>query len=442
MTYLTTPNFYAAPGARSRLREALIGARNPSRSRAVRWARLGDSQETSPGGNATLGDPIIAYELWKRYGNIPESQCIPVTNLGGGSPFAAIGVRETLNASVAAGTALAARFPYCMEPGGNNRFDNSTPTTGALFLCQADLLGVNSAVTEISRTVEYMQRTGLEFHMLVPCITDQGSTIAYRDSLSTTGGPAYFNANTATGTYDITAAQVNDNDFIEISHACNFGASPPTAANLSSSYMQHILVSANASQVEFGPAWFASGNKSGVALTSWGAGGKKMADFLVDRSAWSYFGIAFAPDIVSIQFGANDGPAPVTAAQFALDAEALVSALEHDMTGTVFVLISDTPRTGLTAGQLTEYNLYADALLAVAQAHPDTCVFVNVQRRVTDSYGWTETTAATGGFTADGVHDTIAGARIKGRETVNGLFRVAGLDDLDRTKRSRAWSLR
>lgn len=433
MTYLTTPNYYAAPGAKAKLRNFLIGARNPSRSRAVRWVRLGDSQATSPGGSAAFIDPYIAYFLWQRYGNIPESQAVQMSNIGGGSPVAAIGMRETLNAAVAAGDCPTARFVYNQEPGGNNRFDNSTPTTGACYTLQANMLDISGSLTDIPRNIEYISRTGLTFLQLIPHLATQGPTIAWRNSFSSTGAAMYFTSNTATGSTDISAAQVADYDWEEIAVPFTFGADPPTAANLSTHYPQHIEVSATAAQVEPGPAWWASGNKSGVAYTSWGKGSKKMGDFLVERPDWQLFARAYDPNIVGIQFGANDAGV-TSAAQYEIDAGDLVDAIIHELPDAVIPLVPCTPRTGMSAGEQAVFDLYADALLAVARAYPNNCVFINVQRMMTDGYGWTNANALSAGFTTDGVHDSVMGAKIKATAHVSGLFRAAGLEGAESSR--------
>lgn len=425
MTYLTTPNFYAGPGAKARLRDILNRARNPSQSRAVRWVADGDSQETNPSGQGVLNHPLIAHELWKRYGNIPESQIIQRTNIATG-----IGIRVQHASMDAVGNCALARYPYQMEPLVNPRVDNSVATHGALNLLSANLLNVTGSITDIPRTVEYIKRTGLSLKMLIPCLATQGDTLHYRCSFSTDGVSNFNNADTGSGTVDITAAQVANNAWITATMPYNFGASPPTAANLSTEYPQQIVRSANANQVELGPSWFASGDTSGIAVSSWSAGGVATDEHFTDRPDYQLFMQEYDPDIYSLQCGANDASDGDNKAAYKLAVSDKVDpGIIHEIPDAVILLIPDAPRTGLTAPQLTEYNQYADALYEVAQAFPDSCVFINVQRRLTDSHGWNSDNALTGGFTSDGVHYALPGARLIAQETVRGMFRAAGLED-------------
>src|ERR1700753_3537675 len=57
-----------------------------ARSQTVRIAMLGDSQETSPGGAGAAYIPRVNYEMWKRYGNSPETPVEGWRDFGGGSP--------------------------------------------------------------------------------------------------------------------------------------------------------------------------------------------------------------------------------------------------------------------------------------------------------------------------------------------------------------------
>lgn len=428
MSYLDVPNFYAAPAAKLRLKDYLNGARNPNRTTAVRMVWDDDSQGTSPGGEGKLVSPLFNYELWKRYGNTPESQIIGVTDVGGGSPPAGIGIRTGNVNMTAAGSTSTTRFPYYMEPVANSRVSNAVPTTGSLWLMQANWLTVDTSITDIPRTVEYIKRTGLTFRMLIPHLATQGDTIAYRCSLSATGGGAYFNANDATGTVDITDAQVADDDWQEISIPYTFG-SAPTDANLLTAYPQTILVSANANQVELGPAWYSSGDKSGITCHSWAAGGKVTSDEFTDRPGWQLFGRKFNPQIVALKTGVNDAAASLTKAQFKTAMTDKLDAYQHELPDAVYILESEAPLSTLTGAQTTEWLTYADALYEIAQAYPNDVVFINTGRRLTDSHGWTVTNAQTSGFTSDGVHDALKGARLKAFEGCRGMFRAAGLED-------------
>lgn len=434
MAFTDTPYIGGSIEARSLLKGVLNGARNPGRSRATRWVADDDSQGTNPGGQGIYNHPYIAYFLWQRYGNIPESQIIGLIAVGGGSPPAGIGIRSGFVGPVAAGDTPLARFPYVMEAIADSRWDNSVAAYGALWLLQADMLTISTSLTDIPRNVEYIKRSGLTFHMLIPHLATQGPTGYWRNSFSITGAGAYGLPNgladTASGTWDLTSAQVADNDWLEVSAAYNFGSDPPTAANLSTLYPQVIVRSNTAAQVEVGPAWFASGDKSGISLISCSAGGKTTASHFTERPDWQLLGIAIDPEIYSLQCGCNDAAAGHSKATYKTNVSDKIDQVQHELPDAVILLIPDCPISTLTAPQLTEYNTFADALYEIAQA--DTTgrvVFINVQRRLQEVYGWNSTNAQTGGFTSDGVHYAVAGAKMVAQETVSGMFRAAGLEN-------------
>jgi hypothetical protein len=60
-----------------------------AKTRTVRIALLGDSQETSPEGKGDVYVPRLHYEAWRRYGNVPETVVTGYHSYGGQTvPFA------------------------------------------------------------------------------------------------------------------------------------------------------------------------------------------------------------------------------------------------------------------------------------------------------------------------------------------------------------------
>ncbi|NJL16367.1 MAG: hypothetical protein HC938_03395 [Nitrospira sp.] len=54
-----------------------------ARTRTVRVAMLGDSQEASPEGKGDVYVPRLQYEAWKRYQNVPETVVAGYQSFGG-----------------------------------------------------------------------------------------------------------------------------------------------------------------------------------------------------------------------------------------------------------------------------------------------------------------------------------------------------------------------
>lgn len=425
MSYLDTPMIGGTVAARAQLRYVLNDARRTGKTHATRWVADGDSQETNPGGQGIYNHPYIAYFLFQRYGNMPESQMIQRTNIA-----TSIGIRTAHSGMDTAGDCALTRYPYNTEPLALPRIDNSSATGGALNLLHSNLINITAGMDDIPKTIEYIKRTGLKLYMAIPHLATQGPTLHYRCSFSANAVSAFGNADTGSGTVDITAAQVADNDWEVAEMPYNYGASPPTAATLATEYPQVIVRSNTAAEVELGPSWFASGDTSGIALSSWSAGGVATDEHFTDRPDWQLFGKAYDPEIYSLQCGVNDAGDGDTKATYKTAVLDKIDQVQHELPNAVILLISDCPRTGLTAGQLTEYDTYADALYEIAQADTSgRVVFINVQRMLTERYGWTSANAQTGGFTSDGVHYTVAGGKMVAFETVRGLFRAAGLEN-------------
>ena len=63
------------------------GLWSQAKTRTVRLALFGDSQETSPEGKGDVYVPRLQYESWKRFGNVPETVVAGYHAYGGGAPF-------------------------------------------------------------------------------------------------------------------------------------------------------------------------------------------------------------------------------------------------------------------------------------------------------------------------------------------------------------------
>src|SRR3569832_450692 len=110
-----------------------------AKTQTVRIAILGDSQETSPTSEGFDYFPRLNYEMWRRYGNTPETPLEGCSNYGGGTPPADWLMRGVCTGASA--TRLAA-FQYLpnMFPAA---FTHSSP--GQLTLLLDDAHDVDSA---------------------------------------------------------------------------------------------------------------------------------------------------------------------------------------------------------------------------------------------------------------------------------------------------------
>jgi hypothetical protein len=247
----------------------------------------------------------------------------------------------------------------------------------------------------------------------------------------------------------------------------------------------------NAKTLELGSGWFESNaDPAGVAVTTFSVSGYKAADVLANHATCGEHLLAFDCDAYWLDFGTNEAGVGKTAAQFKADTLALIAQLRtwHG-DSTLPVIVSSVPyRTGLTAGQTTEWEQYAGALKEICQSDP--YVYLVNAARILADLGWTSanegqsttgaaawatstayvvgnivtlqaehdplyfvciqahTSAASAAalvtsnrppnpvywrqinkFTRDGIHDTLYGAEVRAQAQASALF---GLDDASR----------
>lgn len=398
----------------------IIQSAYSSPTRAIRMLQDGDSQETAPTGHGDEYNLRLNYEFWKRFGNIPESQIMDNAAYGGGVPPAAICQAGQLADGVAAGDVSITRYPYGMDPQAFNRFTyNSSEGIGTVL--QANLLSAQTSLTEIDRTVEYLSRTGLVFHMLVPHVTTQGKTLRIRSTASTNGAVQFFNADQAVNTADITAYSDNNVSFTEITQVYNYGGSPPTAANLLTNYPQVVVTGHSdfpTTPVETGPTWFSSGNTKGIIVSMNSQGGVVTTDQFTDRANMLQFINGYAPSIIILSCGANDAGAGVTPAQFKTNVQTKINTYQAGLAGSLpnlmFILMSDPDLTTIVDPvKLADLDGYGAVLRQIALDPTYKSVFIDRNRILKNKYNWDRNFPSTiANYLLDGVHYSTAGARL------------------------------
>ncbi len=410
-------------------RNLMVGAFNASRSRCVRAVEDGDSQETSPGGSGSIYAPSLNYGLYRRYGNVPETQIMSC-----GSYTGAWAQRAAVYGAIGAGTASTTIFPYSLQPGSNNVFDDAPsgfPVYGDATMLQANMIDLPAGLTQIGRTNEYIRRSGVSFHFMLPALTTQATSVSYRCVNSAINSVSYVGGNatqTATGTVDTSSAVGSTTKFVEFSIAYDYGATSPTSANLASLYPQVILRSTNASPtVETGPRWFMSSNTSGITVHSLSAGGKKTSDLQADRPDCMPFMQAFTPDIVMLSCGTNEtGGAGTSGADFKAAVLSKIAFYQTVAPTAIFLLFSEVDRTSSVPNR-SEWDAYADRLAEVAADSANNAIQMNMRRRMEVLYDWRAASPTITTYLSDGVHYTTAGGIAVGTEKAKLMLEAAGL---------------
>lgn len=434
--HLTTPRWHSSNEAETQLlRSILLRARNSSQARAVRAIVDGDSQETFSGGQGESWGMTFNYELWKRYGNSPESQASQIS-VTGGTPAAYWGCRVHYGSSGIAGLAATDRYPYNMNPSVNNRYSNAD--SGALLTLQADVAQINASLTHIPRDREYISRTGLKLRALLPnLLGNQHNQMHYRCVYAATPSANYYG--TTTGQADIAvpaSASASSDGFTEVAIDYNFGGTPPTSANLFTMYPQVVLNSQAATRVEVGSMWFCSGNTAGITLSSMSAGGKTTAAHFFDRPNLMQWMVPFAPDIIFLATGANDeAGSHISASQHANDLADKILAYKNEFPDSVVIVLNDPDRSGVFSQ--SEWDSYPEAAIAaVDMSGAGMCI--NRRRIMQELCDWRYGSSTFTQYVSDGVHHTVLGGRLLAEQDVEAMFGLAGLSGLPASSPNRS----
>jgi hypothetical protein len=401
-----------------------------SPDRAVRFLYDGDSQETSPGGQGYLYVPSIAYRFWTWFGNIPESQVMAPGNYPGAIMQAAFTA-----GGVAYGAMPLTRFPFHMAPGGDGQLKNrlvADPWLGFAVVFQANLMGVSGELSEIDRTHSYSERDGLLFHMLLPHVATQGSSLQMRFALAPTSSVSYGATKQATKTVSVPGLAEDANAWSELVTPYDFGGVAPSGDNLMTSYPQVIIAGDPAiptMQVEVGPVWFSSQNTRGIAISTVSDGGQTTTGQFNLHPDCLPFLQAYAPDVVLLACCVNDAAqgVGVSAEVYKKHVEAKIASYLLANPELVFVLMSD-PDTGPTSMEppnFVQFDLMGDKLRELALVPANRAVFIDRKRLLDMKVGWHREQNASGAFLLDGIHYNLEGARRAAQEDVNAMLTMA-----------------
>lgn len=430
MSYLTTPRQGGHATSRAAVAAIMQAASSTSLPRATRFWIDGDSQETSPGGQGNEFINLLNWRFWEHFGTSPESQLHNVSSSGSGAPFAPFGQRAASYDAVAAGSTPTARYPYSFQPAVNNRYTAGGPggsnnNNGIAAVLQANLLNIPSSLTEIRRDLEYIKREGITYNALVPKLSNQGDSFYVRFTSSATGAPAFFNSNQGSAVIDISAAISAANEWLQVSAPYQYGATPPTPANLATLYPQAVARSNNSSQVEIGAFWWSSTDKRGIVVHACAEGGKRTDQLFSERPDCAPFIAAFAPDVVVFACGTNDVIAGHSAATFKTNVLAKISAYRAAIPGIPVILLGDADCVGFSAPARAEFDNYPDKLQEIADDPANLAVYVNRRRILEEHYGWVYTNPNFSTlFAPDGYHYNTSGARMAAYVTYDALLEL------------------
>jgi len=355
-----------------------------ARSKTVRIALLGDSQETSPEGRGDVYVPRLQYELWKRYQNVPETVLAGYASYGDGRPFgdwllrgsaASPGASPTriVTDNLLPGISAAAHA----APAGPQSVNGQS--YGQLMVLEPDARSVNPAA-EIPTTAQYFCTQGSVRAEIIAATHPQSGGILYKARPSDSV-PSYSAATTIEDTPPLSLA---DATFIIKSVT-----TAPLPFNGKRHLQLEILGNQNSALTDIIGARFKSDQcPHGLVIQDLGVGGLSSKEFLSSYRTAGLLFRAMGFDAVILHFGANDSGEGTTAEAFRQDTERLIARIRSWVNDPTFpiILMSDPYRKGLTPAQEAEYARYPGALRAIAASDP--AVLAINSRRLMDERGW------------------------------------------------------
>lgn len=359
--------------------------RSQARTRTVRIALLGDSQETSPEGQGDVYVPRLHYEAWQRYGNVPETPVAGYHTYGGQTvPFAG----WLLSGATAPPGALPSRIaPERLLP-GISAAAHAAPAGplsmngqwfGQLTILEPNAQGINPG-GEIPTNVEYFCNQGAVRAEIFAATHPLSGEVWYI-ARPTDQAPDYFAPVTTQGASFLSLEQA--------SFAVKSFVTPPLPRNGLHNLQLELLGSRTSALTDIlGMRFISEQCPQGMVIQDLSAGGLSAKDFLNQYGEAGDLFRAMGFDAVILHFGANDIDQGATAESFRSDTENLIAKIRAWTRDANFpvILMSDPYRKGLDPIMEGEYDRYPGAQRAIAAADPH--VLVVNSRRLMDEKGW------------------------------------------------------
>jgi len=377
-----------------------------AQTQTIRIAVLGDSQETSPGSHGFQYIPLLNYEMWKRFGNSPETPVVGCFYYGNSSPATWL-----LAGQCAAPGPTASRLDSTQtlpnaQPMAFSTLNGATNVTGGnrgqLTMLRPDASGVDPSA-QIPTDASYFNTSGVVQARIYAATNVTSGEIGYQARPNVTSSVSYGAAVTTRGTLALGLQSPTFAIRSGETSALEFNGRP---------YLQLEVFgsSDNALTDVIGVRFINKTHPQGVVIDNFSLGGYTPSRFLEAHANAGQMFSAFGFHAAILHYGANQG-GNVSAAQFRSDISAVISRVRGWVGNSEFpiILIADVYESTLPSVQLAEYDRYVGAQLAIAQSDPN--VMVINARRLMENIGWNLRSGRSAEFLADGVHYTGLGAR-------------------------------
>jgi hypothetical protein len=377
-----------------------------AQSQTIRIAVLGDSQETSPNSHGFQYTPLLNYEMWKRFGNSPETPIVGCFFYGTTPPASWLLAGACGTPGPTATRLSASQILPNARPRAFSTLSSSTNVTGGsrgqLTMLQHDAIDVDPSAG-IPTDVSYFNTSGTVKARIFAATNTSSGEIAYQARPNDLHSPSYAAAVTTTGTI---ALGLQSPAF-----AIRSGETVPLDFN-GKRYMALEVFGTSDTQLTdlIGLRFVNETHPEGVVVDSFSLGGYTASTFFTGHADAGPMFAAFGFHAAIVHYGANEGDS-LTAEQFRSNILAVISRVRGWVGNPNFpvVLVADVYQDRLTPEQMAEYDQYVGAQLTIAQADPN--VMVINARRLMEDLGWNATSGQSGQYLNDGIHYTALGAR-------------------------------
>lgn len=377
-----------------------------AQTQTIRIAVLGDSQETSPGSHGFQYIPLLNYEMWKRFGNSPETPVAGCFYHGNSGPANWLLAGQCAAPGPTATRLDATQILPNAQPSAFSTLNGATNITGGnrgqLTMLRPDASGVDPS-TQIPTEGSYFNTSGVVAARIYAATNVTSGELGYQARPNATSSVSYSAAVTTRGTL---ALGLQSPTF-----SIKSGETPALEFNRHPYLQLEVFGSSDSALTDvIGLRFINKTHPQGVVIDNFSLGGYTAARFLsIHANAGQMFS-AFGFHAAILHYGANEGGSS-SAAQFKSDISAVIARVRTWMGDANFpiVLIADVYESALPTARRAEYDRYVGAQLAIAQTDPN--VMVINARRLMENIGWKATGGRSSEFLEDGVHYTGLGAR-------------------------------
>lgn len=388
----------------------------------VRAILLGDSQETCPNGLGTVYFPRLAYELYLKYGNVPETPVMGTWgSFGGGTPPA----QWLIRSAFAPPGPVVARFngsilPPEVRPCASSTTDGQNTANnqiyGPLLMLQHDAFDVDWRAA-IPHGIDYFSRAGDVYLDVIAATNPSSGEIRARVTPAPTSSPGYYNPTTQTFTSDLGLETPGPAQL----RVQRFGPLATPAQGYLTVELSGTDPAKLTDLVAF--RYVNASNPRGWALSTFATGSYWARWYTDYNSGCGPFLGVVNPDVLLLALGTNEGGSGYPTWMWRSTMENLIAFVRGATRSDLPVIaFSETRRRMAGNVNPTYFEQYAGVLYAMAQVDPNLCV-VN-SRRLTEEAGWDEAHLST--YVFDDVHHTPYGAITKAHLEVEALYAAFG----------------